>query len=177
MNSLGPNLWISHDWEYRCASAGHRYLQIKVGAWIKKTVSIWCDHHLPHAGRHISFVKIVACGMLSHFSSIAVRSCWILVGTGTRCRTWRSRANQTCSMGDMSGEYEGLGRTETFSASRNCVQFLQKWGRAWSYWNTRWRMWMNGTTMDLRISSRSLCAFKLPSIKCNCVRRLCIPIP
>ena len=26
---------------------------------------------------------------------------------------------------------------------------------------------MNGTTMGLRISSRYLCAFKLPSIKCN----------
>ena len=27
-------------------------------------------------------------------------------------------------MGDMSGEYAGHGRTETFSASRNCVQIL-----------------------------------------------------
>ena len=26
MNELGPNLWISHDWEYRYASVGHRYL-------------------------------------------------------------------------------------------------------------------------------------------------------
>ena len=32
---------------------------------------------------------------------------------------------------------------------------------------------MNGTTMGLRISSRYLCAFKLPSIKCNCV---CCPL-
>ncbi len=44
-------------------------------------------------------VLIVACGML------AVQSCWILAGTGTRCRIRRSRASQTCSMGDMSGEY------------------------------------------------------------------------
>ena len=22
----------------------------KVGAWVRKRVSIWCDHHLPHAG-------------------------------------------------------------------------------------------------------------------------------
>ncbi len=29
---------------------------------------------------------------------------------------------------------------------------------------------MNGTTMGLRISSRYLCAFKMPSIKCTCVR-------
>ena len=34
---------------------------------------------------------------------------------------------------------------------------------------TWWWRKMNGTTMGLRISSRYLCAFKLPSIKCNCV--------
>ena len=28
----------------------------KVGVWIRKPVSIWSDHHLPHATRHISFV-------------------------------------------------------------------------------------------------------------------------
>uniref|UniRef100_A0A4W5KLU0 Endoplasmic reticulum protein 44 n=1 Tax=Hucho hucho TaxID=62062 RepID=A0A4W5KLU0_9TELE len=27
----------------------------KLGVWIRKPVSIWCDHHLPHATRHISF--------------------------------------------------------------------------------------------------------------------------
>ena len=67
---------------------------------------------------------IVVCGMLSH-SSMAVRSCWILTGTGTSCCTSWSRASQTCSMGDMSGmQYAGHGRTETFSASRNCLQIL-----------------------------------------------------
>ncbi len=45
---------------------------------------------------------IVACGMLVHSSSMAVRGCWILAGTGTRCHIRRSRASQTCSMGDMS---------------------------------------------------------------------------
>uniref|UniRef100_A0AAZ3P1B3 Guanine nucleotide-binding protein subunit alpha n=2 Tax=Oncorhynchus TaxID=8016 RepID=A0AAZ3P1B3_ONCTS len=49
---------------------------------------------------------IVACGMLSHSSSMAVRSCWMLAGIGTCCRTRRSRASQTCSMGDMSGTGE-----------------------------------------------------------------------
>ncbi len=62
---------------------------------------------------------IMACGMLVHFSSMAVRSCWILEGTGTRCRIRRSRASQTWSMGDMSGEYAGHARTGRFSASRN----------------------------------------------------------
>ena len=37
---------------------------------------------------HIELIRllIVACGMLVHSSSMAVRSCWILAGTGTRCR-------------------------------------------------------------------------------------------
>jgi hypothetical protein len=43
------------DWAYKYASIGHRYLWEKVGAWIRKPVSIWCDHHLPHAVQHISF--------------------------------------------------------------------------------------------------------------------------
>ncbi len=33
----------------------------------------------------------------------------------------------------------------------------------------RWWSWVNGTTIGLRISSRYLCAFKMPSIKCTCV--------
>ena len=38
---------------------------------------------------------------------------------------------------------------------------------------------MNGMTMGLKISSRHLCAFKLASIKYNCVlvRSLCLPLP
>ncbi len=57
---------------------------------------------------------IVACGMLVYSSSVAVRSCWILAGTGTCCRIRRSRASQICSMGDMSGEYAGHARTGMF---------------------------------------------------------------
>ncbi len=112
---------------------------------------------------------IVACGMLVHSSSMAVRSCWILAGTVTRCRIRRSRASQTWSMGDMSGEYAGYARIGMFSASRNCVQILATCGRALSCCNMRWWSWMNGTTMGLRISSWYLCAFKMPSIKCTCV--------
>ncbi len=89
---------------------------------------------------HIELIRmlIVACGMLVHSSSMIVRSCWILAGTGTRCRIHRSRTSQTCSMGDMSGEYAGHARTGMFSASRNCVQILATWGRALSCWNMRW---------------------------------------
>ncbi len=121
---------------------------------------------------HIELIRllIVVCGMLVHSSSMSVWRCWILAGTGTRCRIRRSRASQTCSKGDMSGEYAGHARTGMFSASRNCVQILATWGHALLCCNMRWWSWMNGTTMGLRISSRYLCAFKMPSIKCTCVR-------
>ena len=110
--------------------------------------------------------QAVDCGLLSHSSSIAARNRWILAGTGTCCRTHRSRASQMCSVGDMSGEYAGHGRTGTFSTYRNCVQILATWSRALSCWNMRWWQWINGTTMGLRILARYLCAFKLQSIKC-----------
>ncbi len=96
--------------------------------------------------------QVVDCGMLVHSSSMAVWSCWILARTGTRCRIRRSRASQTCSMGDMSGEYAGHARTGMFSASRNCVQILATLGHALSCCNMRWWSWTNGTTMGLRIS-------------------------
>ncbi len=67
--------------------------------------------------------------------------------------------------------------TGMFSASRNCVQIFTTWGCALSCCNKRRWSWMNGTTMSLRISSRYLCAFKIPSIKCTCVRNIRLPIP
>ena len=94
-----------------CRSQIQYLTKKKVGEGIRKPVSIWCDHHLPHAARHHLLIElirmlIVVCGILSHFSPMA--SCWILAGTGTHCRTRRSRAAQTCSMGDMSGQYAGV---------------------------------------------------------------------
>ena len=157
--------------EYRYAIVGHRNIKEKVGVWIRKPDSIWCDHHVLHSAQHLIQIElirllIVDCGMVSHSSSMAVRSSWIFAGTETRCRTHLSRASQTCSMGNMSGEYARQWRTGIFSASNNCVQILV----TLSCWNMRWRRQMNGTTMDLRSLSRYLCAFKLPSIKCSSVR-------
>ncbi len=57
---------------------------------------------------------IVACGMLVHSSSMAVQSCWILAGTGTRCHICQSSASHTCTMGDMSGESASHARTGIF---------------------------------------------------------------
>jgi hypothetical protein len=124
---------------------------------------------------HIELIRllIVVCRMLSHSSSITVRSCWIFSGTGTRCRTRRRRASQTCPMGEMS-EYAGHGRTGTFSASRNCVQILATLGCALSCWNMIWWRQMNGTKMGLRISSRYLC-FQIAIDKMQ-LYSLCLPI-
>ncbi len=97
-----------------------------LGGGVRKPVSIWCDHHLPHAVQHISF----DCG-LWNVGPLLFKGCVKLLDIGrnwTRCCIRRSRASQTCSMGDMSGEYAGHARTGMFSASRNCVQILATWG-------------------------------------------------
>ena len=112
---------------------------------------------------HIELIRlfIVASGMLSHSSSMAVRNCWILEHTVVHIDPEHPKHAQwvTCLVGMH-------GRTGTFSASR----ILATGGRALSRWNLRWWRWINGTRTGLRISSRYLCAFKLPSIKLNCVR-------
>ncbi len=111
---------------------------------------------------HIELIRllIVACGMLVHSSSMSVRSCWILAGTGTHCRIRQSRASQTCSMGDMSSEHAGHARTGMFSASRNCVQILVTWGRALSCW--KWgdgrgwmaQQWASGSRHGISVHSK-----------------------
>ena len=116
----------------------HLLVTDNLGVWIRKPVSIWCDHPFAAGGAthflRIELIRllILACRMSSHSSSMAVQSYWILAGTGTRYCTRRSRSSQTCSMGDMSGEYAGDGRTGTFSVSRKCVQILVTWGCALS---------------------------------------------
>ena len=92
---------------------------------------------------------IVACGMSSHSYSMAAQSCWILAGTGTRCRTRRSRASQTCSTGEAMDE---LGQ---FQLPRILYRSLRH-GAVHYHAETRWRQ-MNGTPMGLRISSQYLC--------------------
>ena len=62
---------------------------------------------------------IVACVMLSNSTSIAVRNCWILAGTGTCCCT--CRASRTCSMGDMMGEYAAMEKLDICSFQELCT--------------------------------------------------------
>ncbi len=116
--------------------------------------------------------QVVDCG-LWNVGPLLFNGCAKLLDIG---RNWNTlsympiQSTQTCSMGDISGEYSGHARTGMFSASRNCVQILATQGCALSCYNmSRW-LWMNGTTMGLRISSRYLCAFKMPSMKCTCDR-------
>ena len=164
-NQLGPNLWISPDWEYRYASV-NRYLKNQIWGMDQQTSTylVWPPFASCSVTHLLSIelirLVIVVCGMLSNSSSMAVWSCWILEGTGTHCR---SRASQTCSMGNMSGEYGGHVRTGTFSASRNCVQILATWGCALSCGGWMAQRWAS------RISSQYLCALKLPLIKYSCV--------
>ncbi len=111
---------------------------------VRKPVSIWCDHHLrTSSATHLLRIEmirllIVACGMLVHSSSMAVRSCWILEGTGTRCCIRRYRASQTCSMGDMSGEYAGHARTGCFQLPVIVVQDLATWGDGRGWMEQQW---------------------------------------
>ncbi len=111
---------------------------------------------------HIELIRllIVVCVMLVYSSSMAACSCWILAGTGTRCRIHWSRASQTCSMGDMYSEYAGHARTGMFSASRNCVQILAAWGGALSCWTwgdgRRWiaQQWASGSRHSMSVHSK-----------------------
>ena len=103
---------------------------------------------------------IVGCGMLVHSYSVAVQICWILAGTGTPCRIHRSRASQTCSMGDMSSEYDGHARTEMLASSRNCVQILATWGCASSCCNMSWWSWM-ALCIQNAISKMHLCSLSI----------------
>ena len=52
---------------------------------------------------------------------MAVQSCWILARTGTHCGARQSRASQTWSTGDMSGEYAGHEITDIFSFQELCT--------------------------------------------------------
>ena len=169
MNSLGPNLWISHDWEYRYAPVGHRHLKTKGRGCGSENQSVSGVPTICLMQRDTS--------PLHRVDQAVDCSLWNVVplflnGWVKMVDIGRTRASQTCPMGNMSGEYAGHGRTGTFSASRNCVQILVTWGCALSCWNMRWWQRMNGTTMGLKISSRYLCAFKLPLIKGNYVRCL-----
>ena len=72
---------------------------------------------------------------------IEIKLSRLLAGTGTRCHTRRSRASQTCSMGDMSGEYAGHVRTGAFSLCTDpcdmgpCIIMLKHEGMSVDDWH------------------------------------------
>ena len=103
----------------------------KVGVWIRKSVSVWCDQHLPHANR---VDQAVDCDLWI-VVPLLFNGCAKLLDIGGNWNTVihvDPEHPKHAQMGDMSGEYAGHGRTGTFSASRNCGQILATWGRALS---------------------------------------------
>ena len=139
----------------------------------QKTSQYLVDHHLftwcisTHLLR-IELIRLlsVACGVLSHSSSMAVRSCWILVGTGTvvHVDTEHPKNTQwvTCLV-----SMQAMEELVHFQLPEIVYRSLPQ--GALSCWNLRWWRGIRGTPMGLRISSWYLCAFKLPSIKYNSV--------
>ena len=129
------------------------------------------SHRLDRAG-----LLIVVCGMLSHSSSIAVRSFWIFlfiyftfIYIGGNWNTLSIQSIPNLLNGwHVWWVYRPWKNWDMFSFQELCTDPCDK-GSAFSCWKRRWWRRINGTTMGLRISPRYLCAFKLPSITCNYV--------
>ncbi len=104
---------------------------------VRKSVSIWCDHHLPSPLHRVD--QVVDCG-LWNVGPLLFNSCVKLLDIGRYWKTLSYTPIQSIPNmlnGCMSGEYAGHARTGMFSASRNCVQILATWGRALSCCNMR----------------------------------------
>ena len=117
---------------------------------------------------------IVACGMLSHFSSMAVRSCWILAGTGKRCLTRQLRASQTCSVVTCLVNMQTMEELGHFQLLG--IVYRSLWHGAVHYNAETWgadggwmaRQWASGSHHGIS------------ALKCNVVFvvcSLCLPIP
>ncbi len=115
--------------------------------------------------------QVVDCGLcnVGPLLFMSVWSCWILSGTG---RIRRSRASQTCSMGDMSGEYAGHARTGCFQLPGIVYRSLQYRAVQLSCCNMRWWSWWMAQHGPQYLSSRYPLCIKMPSIKCTCVHLL-----
>lgn len=118
---------------------------LKRGGGVKKPVSIWCNHYLPHAVQHISSRRVdgVVDGclwsVLVHSASVAeAAGCWQELEHSVK-----HAASQTCSMGDVSGEHAAHAGSGMFPASRNCAQALVELGHGLSCCNVRRWRWMN----------------------------------
>ncbi len=140
------------------------------GGGVRKPVSIWCDHHLPSPSHRVD--QVVDCG-LWNVGPLLFNGCAKLLDIG---RNWN---------------------TLSYTPIQSIPNMLNGWHVRWVYWPcNNWDVfsfqelctdpcnmgpciimlqhevmvvdeWHNN---GLRISSRYLCAFKMPSIKCTCVR-------
>ncbi len=109
---------------------------------------------------------IVACGMLVHS---LFNGCAKLLDIVRNWNTLSYTPIQSINGWHVRWECWPCKNWDVFSFQELCTDPCNT-GRALSCCNMRWWSWMNDTTMGLRISSRYLCAFKMPSIKCTCVR-------
>ena len=116
----------------------------KVGVWIRKPLTIWCDHHLP-----LQWLCKVA-GSWRELQHTVVHGSF---------QSILNMLNVWCTQVMELGHVQLLRIVYRSLCHGECHYHAETWGDRW---------WMNVTTMGLRISSRYLCAFRLPSIKCNC---------
>ena len=107
----------------------------KVGAWIKQNMlvsGVPTIYLMPGDTSPSHRVdQAIDCGLWNAVP-LLFNGCATLLnigGTWSFCQTYLSRASHTCSMGDMSGEYEGHGKTGTF---KEFCTFLTTWGPALS---------------------------------------------
>ncbi len=70
-------------------------------------------------------VVVVACGMLVHSSSMDVRICWILAGTGTRCRIRDQSEKKIWTVAQWS-------KVLFSDESKFCISFVNQGPRVWS---------------------------------------------
>ncbi len=155
----------------------HTYLFLKCWKVFKRTILHNCSTETGSrkrrkARKHLKWVFIMAAAGMQYKFKMCIINRYIYTDQNYKRNTCFCPHFSWAELKDLRlfiCTQKAYARTGMFSASRNCVQILATWGRALSCCNMRWWSWMNGTTMGLRILSRYLCAFKMPSIKCTCV--------
>ena len=154
-------------------TVGHRYLkqkQKKVRCVDQKTSQylVWPPVSSCSATQHRRIVVIVSCGMMSHSSWLCdISGYWReLKRSVVHVNPEHPKHAQWATCLSMQAMVE-LGHFQLPGIVYISVQHMFYDIHALSCWNMKWWRRMNDTTMGLRISSKYLCAFKLPSIKCK----------
>ena len=157
-------------------------------AWIRKPVSIWCDQK---TSQYLVWSPFASCSV-THLLLIELIRLLIVAWCPTPLQWlwevagyWRELEHADVHVNPEHPKHAQWvtclsmqARTGTFSASRNCAQILVTWGLGLLCLKIRWWQRKIVVPMDLKISSWYPWAFKLSSIKCDCVVcSLCLPLP